>query len=43
MAVVWLDSYSRPFWGVFGVKKIRILVKGNFLQFYPSRNAITWD
>jgi len=33
-------SIHAPFLGVFAVK---IGVIGNFLQFYHSRNAITWD
>jgi len=38
---VWLENaYSSPFWASFWGKNG---VTGNFLQFYPSRNAITWD
>ena len=40
-AIVWLkNAYLRPFLGCFLIK---VVENGNFLQFYPSRNVITWD
>jgi len=34
------SAYSQPYWDVFDVK---IGIIGNFLLFYPSRNAIIRD